>query len=77
VKTIQTYHIPANFTDAGRLFGLFGIRNAVEAALLAVPCVFLCLRYAPLDITGKLIAALVTGIPLGGLTRISTRWGAS
>ena len=27
----ETYHIPVNFTDAGRLFGIFEIRNAIEA----------------------------------------------
>ena len=32
-----TYRIPANYTDAGRLFGLFPIRNTVEAVILAVP----------------------------------------
>ena len=29
-----TVVIPVNFTDAGRLFGLFEIRNAVEAVLI-------------------------------------------
>ena len=36
----QEYYIPANFTDAGRLFGLFEIRNALEAAVLSVPLLF-------------------------------------
>jgi hypothetical protein len=27
VLTMDPYHIPANYTDAGRLFGLFEIRN--------------------------------------------------
>ena len=26
----ETYHIPANFTDAGRVMGLFELRNLVE-----------------------------------------------
>ena len=30
----ETYHIPVNFTDAGKLFGVFEIRNAVETVLL-------------------------------------------
>ena len=29
----ETYHIPVNFTDAGKLFGVFEIRNAVETAV--------------------------------------------
>ena len=32
-----TIAIPVNFTDAGRLFGVFEIRNAVEAIALCVP----------------------------------------
>ena len=32
----ETYHIPVNFTDAGRLFGMFEIRNAMEAILLCL-----------------------------------------
>ena len=31
----DVYHIPVNFTDAGRLFGLFEIRNAIETVLLS------------------------------------------
>lgn len=69
----QTYHIPANFTDAGKLFGLFAIRNAIEAALLAVPPVFLCLRFLPFSITTKIIIALTVGIPLGGFALIGVR----
>ena len=70
MKTHHTYHIPANFTDAGKLFGLFGIRNAIEALLLAGPCAIICFRFLPLDISGKVMAALVTGIPLGGFALI-------
>lgn len=73
MNTYQPYHIPANYTDAGKLFGLFGIRNAIEALLLAGPCIFLCLRFVPLDITGKIIAALVAGILLGGFALIGVR----
>lgn len=39
-----TVVIPVNFTDAGRLFGLFEIRNAVEAVLLCVPTAMLLMR---------------------------------
>ena len=30
----EVYHIPTNFTDAGRVMGLFELRNLVEAVLL-------------------------------------------
>ena len=29
------YYIPVNFTDAGRVLGLFELRNCIEAAVLA------------------------------------------
>ena len=31
----DTYFIPANFTDAGRVFGMFELRNCIEAVVLA------------------------------------------
>ena len=43
----ETYHIPVNFTDAGKLFGVFEIRNAVETVLLCIPILFLCLALLP------------------------------
>ena len=30
----ETYYIPTNFTDAGRVMGLFEIRNMIEAMRL-------------------------------------------
>ena len=39
-----TVVIPVNFTDAGRLFGLFEIRNAVEAVLICVPLAAMLMR---------------------------------
>ena len=69
----QTWHIPTNYTDAGRLFGMLAIRNAVEAVVLAGPCVFLCLRFLPFSITTNIMIALVVGIPLGGFALIGVR----
>lgn len=76
----ETYHIPANFTDAGRILGLFEIRNVVEAVLLAVPALYLCLALLPLALTPKIILTMVIVIPIAGfaLTGIRddslTRW---
>ena len=66
----QAWHIPANYTDAGKLFGLFAIRNTIEAVLLAGPSIFFCLRFLPFAITTNLTIALVVGIPLGGFALI-------
>ena len=76
----DTYYIPTNFTDAGRVLGLFEIRNMVEAVLLAVPVLYLCLALLPLALTPKIIVTMMIVVPLGGfgLTGISgdslTRW---
>ena len=51
----ETYHIPVNFTDAGKLFGVFEIRNAVETVLLCIPILFLCLALLPLTLMPKII----------------------
>ena len=57
----QTWHIPANYTDAGKLFGMFAIRNTIEAVLLAGPCIFFCLRLLPFAITTNITITLVAG----------------
>ena len=66
----DSYHIPANYTDAGRLMGLFAIRNTIEAALLAVPLCYLCFVFLPFDLTTKIIVAMVLTIPTGGFALI-------
>lgn len=65
-----TYHIPANYTDAGRLFGLFPIRNTVEAAILAVPTLFLCFRLLPFALTTNIIITMVLVVPTAGFALI-------
>ena len=49
----DVYHIPVNFTDAGRLFGLFEIRNAIETVLLTVPVLFACIAWLPLELDAQ------------------------
>lgn len=66
----DVYHIPSNFTDAGRVLGLFEIRNTIEAVLLTLPIIYLCLRFLPLTLTGKIVAALALAIPIGGFSLI-------
>ena len=62
----EVYHIPVNFTDAGRIFGLFETRNVIETVILTVPVLFLCLVCLPLALTPKIIVTLVIIVPLGG-----------
>lgn len=76
----ETYHIPTNFTDAGRVMGLFELRNLVEAVVLTLPVLYLCIALLPLSVTPKVIVTLVIVIPLGGLGLLGvnddslTRW---
>ena len=39
---MNQYVIPANFTGAGRLLGLFEVRNGVEAVAVSIPLLMLC-----------------------------------
>ncbi len=76
----ETYYIPTNFTDAGRVMGLFEIRNLVEAVLLTLPVLYLCLAFVPLSLTPKIIVTLTVLVPVGGFGLIGinddslTRW---
>ena len=76
----EIYYIPTNFTDAGRVMGVFAIRNLVEAVLLTLPVLYLCLAFLPLSLTPKVVVTLFLIVPLGsfGLIGISddslTRW---
>ncbi len=65
-----TYHIPANYTDAGRLFGLFPIRNTVEAAIIAVPTLFFCFRLLPFALTTNIVITMALVVPSVGFALI-------
>lgn len=66
----ETYFIPANFTDAGRLGGLFEIRNVIEAVILGLPVLFLCFRFLPLGLTARIIATMIIFVPVAGFALI-------
>lgn len=61
-----TVHIPTNYTDAGKLFGMFEIRNAIECVILCVPLILLVFGLSPFKLTTTLIIACVLVIPTGG-----------
>ena len=67
---MNQYVIPANFTDAGRLFGIFELRNGIEATALSVPLLMLCLSWLPFSLTTNLIVTMVLVIPVGGFALI-------
>lgn len=62
----EVYHIPSNFTDAGRVMGLFEIRNLIEAVLLTLPALYLCIALVPLALTPKIVVTLTVIVPLAG-----------
>lgn len=76
----DTYYIPVNFTNAGRILGLFEIRNLNEALLLCLPVLYVCLTYLPFSLTPKIIVTVSLVVPIGGfgLMGVSddslTRW---
>lgn len=70
------YFIPVNFTDAGRVIGLFELRNCIEAAVLALPTFGLCsliAHYTPFSVTVKLILSLCLLVPVCGFGLIGIR----
>ena len=79
----ETYYIPANFTDAGRVMGVFELRNLVETVILTLPVLYLCLVLLPFGLTAKITVTLIIVVPLGGfgLMGISgdslTRWAGN
>jgi len=67
---MEPYHIPANYTEAGRLFGLFEVRNVIEALVVAVPILFFSFAVLPLGLTAKCVTAMILAIPCGGFALI-------
>ena len=76
----EVYHIPTNFTDAGRVKGLFELRNLVEAVVLTIPVLYLCIAFLPFALSTKIMVTLVVIVPVGGFGLIGvnddsmTRW---
>ena len=72
----DTYFIPVNFTDAGRVLGMFELRNCIEAVLLAAPTLGLCTLIAhqlTVSLTIKLIISLCLLVPVCGFALIGIR----
>ena len=63
---MNEFYIPSNFEDSGKLMGLFGIRNVIEAGVLSLPIAFLVFKLVPLGLTWKIIISAVFVVPIGG-----------
>ena len=58
--------IPTNYTDAGKILGLFDIRNVVETLLLTAPFIYISFAWIPVGLTLKIIICAVFAVPIGG-----------
>lgn len=63
---MREYYIPTNFEDNGKLLGLFGIRNVIEAGCLSLPFIYVIFKYVPIGLSWKIIVAAVFVVPIGG-----------
>lgn len=62
----NTYVIPPNYTDSGKLLGgMLETRNTIEAAVLIVLVGYPELMWLPLSVTAKIVVMTVTLLPLG------------
>ena len=64
-EELDVYVIPPNFIESGKLFGgMFKIRNAIEAGVLAGVCTFFVFKL-PIELTNKIIILCLTALPVG------------
>ena len=69
-----TVVIPVNFTDAGRLFGLFEIRNAVEAVFICVPLAAMLMRILPFGLLWRIGIVSAVTVITGGFAQLQARF---
>lgn len=66
-------YIPTNYTDAGKLLGMFEIRNVVECFILCVPLTLLAILFSPFGLSGTIILVTVLDISIGGFAIIGVQ----
>lgn len=71
--TEQTIIIPTNYTDSGKLLGMFEKRNTIEAVCLALPVILLIVMLSPFPININLIIGAVILVPLCGFALFGIR----
>lgn len=63
----NTYAIPANYTDSGKLLGgMLETRNTIEAIIMLGLVGYPEIAWLHVDTTAKVVIMTVTLIPLGG-----------
>lgn len=68
-----TVFIPTNYTDAGKLLGMFEIRNVVECCIICIPLTLLAIFLSPFGLTGTIILVAVLDICIGGFAMIGVQ----
>ena len=61
-------YIPKNYTDAGKLLGIFEIRNVAECAVICLPIILLTFLLCPGELTTKVIICTIILVPAGGFS---------
>ena len=69
----ETYYIPVNYTDAGKLFGLFEIRTQSSRLSWACRSWVFCTALLPFTITWKIIVTLCLLVPTVGFALIGLK----
>ena len=65
-----TVYILNNYTDSGKILGMFELRNVAEALILCLPLLLITLLLSPFGLTGTLILATVFVVAIGGFALI-------
>ena len=64
----NVYHIPANYTDSGKLLGgMLETRNAIEAGILVLAIGYPELMWLPVKPLTKVVVMIITLVPTGVL----------
>ena len=62
----NVYHIPANYTDSGKLLGgMLETRNTIEAGILVLAVGYPELMWLPAKAMTKIVVMVITLLPLG------------
>lgn len=59
----NTYTIPANYTDSGRLAGFVPVRNALETLVLVLSIGYIEINYVQINLNDKIILVIFTLLP--------------
>lgn len=62
-ENTTTYTIPPNYTNAGKIFGMFELRNMIEAGGVAIVTIY-PLVISPISLQMKIFVSLAAGLAI-------------